>query len=181
MSGICLEVPLLTGDANGVLSLRSTAGIAPSHASLFSSICLPKRKDHRADEHPLVINGHKPPAPGAISLSPYTMLGLETRRNAPNLRTIMNSKSHFTALTIGTHNRLFAEAQPAPDATSFRVDNTGSQYYESPYFLAGDHSSRAHVESIVVLRDYQVRGPGRRRPLSPAGTPRSFFGSCIGR
>ena len=32
--------------------------------------------------------------------------------------------------------RLFAEAQPGGDETSFQVDNTSSQYYSSPYYLA---------------------------------------------
>jgi hypothetical protein len=32
--------------------------------------------------------------------------------------------------------RLFAEAQPGADETSFQVNNTSSQYYNSPYYLA---------------------------------------------
>lgn len=37
---------------------------------------------------------------------------------------------------IGIHGRLFADPRPAPDATSFQVDNTSVQYYQSPYYLA---------------------------------------------
>ncbi len=35
---------------------------------------------------------------------------------------------------VGEEKRLFAEPGPAPDETSFRVDNTSSAYYESPYY-----------------------------------------------
>jgi Calcineurin-like phosphoesterase len=37
---------------------------------------------------------------------------------------------------VGVHGRLFADPHPAPDATSFQVDNTSVQYYQSPYYLA---------------------------------------------
>jgi len=36
---------------------------------------------------------------------------------------------------IGKDGRLFAEQEPGPDATKFRVDNTSDQYYNSPYYL----------------------------------------------
>jgi len=36
----------------------------------------------------------------------------------------------------GNGNRLFAEPQPTPDEDAFRVDNTSSDYYNSPYFTA---------------------------------------------
>ncbi len=35
---------------------------------------------------------------------------------------------------IGADGRLFADPQPAPDETSFQVDNTSSAYYESAYY-----------------------------------------------
>jgi hypothetical protein len=44
--------------------------------------------------------------------------------------------SNYTTPMSGTHGRLFAEPTPSPDPTSFRVDNTSTQYYESPYYLA---------------------------------------------
>ncbi|HKD95892.1 MAG TPA: metallophosphoesterase [Gaiellaceae bacterium] len=34
----------------------------------------------------------------------------------------------------GTHGRLFADPQPAPDAVSFQVDNTSAAYYDSAYY-----------------------------------------------
>jgi hypothetical protein len=37
---------------------------------------------------------------------------------------------------LGVHGRLFADPHPAPDATSFQVDNTSAQYYQSPYYVA---------------------------------------------
>ncbi len=36
---------------------------------------------------------------------------------------------------IGKNNRLFAEVKPGADPTKFQVDNTSSQYYNSPYYL----------------------------------------------
>ena len=36
---------------------------------------------------------------------------------------------------IGKDGRLFGEQKPGPDATTFRVDNTSDQYYNSPYYL----------------------------------------------
>ncbi len=39
------------------------------------------------------------------------------------------------AKLAGLGGRLFADPQPAPDETSFQVDNTSSQYYNSPYYL----------------------------------------------
>jgi 3',5'-cyclic AMP phosphodiesterase CpdA len=34
----------------------------------------------------------------------------------------------------GTGKRLFAEAEPSPDETVFRIENTSEAYYESPYY-----------------------------------------------
>lgn len=36
---------------------------------------------------------------------------------------------------IGKNGRLFGEQKPGADATTFRVDNTSDQYYNSPYYL----------------------------------------------
>ena len=36
---------------------------------------------------------------------------------------------------VGKDGRLFAEQKPGADATTFRVDNTSDQYYNSPYYL----------------------------------------------
>src|ERR1700683_2962051 len=38
--------------------------------------------------------------------------------------------------TPGTGGRLFADPVPTPDETSFQVDNTSDQYYDSPYYKA---------------------------------------------
>jgi calcineurin-like phosphoesterase family protein len=68
---------------------------------------------------------------------------------------------------IGVHGRLFADPHPAPDATSFQVDNTSQQYYQSPYYLA--HKSQVqpvpaprtdppHVDLAEVL-GADVLGP----------------------
>jgi calcineurin-like phosphoesterase family protein len=35
----------------------------------------------------------------------------------------------------GASGRLFADPQPSPDETKFQVDNTSSEYYNSPYYL----------------------------------------------
>lgn len=48
----------------------------------------------------------------------------------------MSSNSDYTSPTPGTHGRLFAEPTPSPDPTSFQVDNTSSNYYQSAYYLA---------------------------------------------
>jgi len=65
----------------------------------------------------------------------------------------MSSKSNYTTSNSGTHNRLFAEPQPSPDPTSFQVNNTSSQYYESPYFLA----HKLQVQPIPPPRMTQPR------------------------
>ena len=41
--------------------------------------------------------------------------------------------SAFDKLSVTT-KRLFADPEPAPDETSFQVDNTSAAYYESPYY-----------------------------------------------
>ncbi len=37
---------------------------------------------------------------------------------------------------IGPGGRLYADPKPSPDETSFQVDNTSSDYYNSPYYVA---------------------------------------------
>jgi hypothetical protein len=43
--------------------------------------------------------------------------------------------SEFAAKLRGAQGRLFADPEPTPDETSFQVDNTSLQYYDSPYYL----------------------------------------------
>jgi predicted phosphodiesterase len=38
------------------------------------------------------------------------------------------------AKIVGAQGRLFADPHPPPDATTFLVDNTSKQYYQSPYY-----------------------------------------------
>ncbi len=40
----------------------------------------------------------------------------------------------YGARTSGTGGRLFADPQPGPDETTFQVDNTSDQYYNSAYY-----------------------------------------------
>ncbi len=44
-------------------------------------------------------------------------------------------ETEFAAKLRGTEGRLFADPEPTPDETSFQVDNTSKQYYDSPYYL----------------------------------------------
>lgn len=46
------------------------------------------------------------------------------------------NKHDYTTTDTGPHMRMFGEPRPSPDPTSFQVDNTSSQYYESAYYLA---------------------------------------------
>ncbi len=39
---------------------------------------------------------------------------------------------------VGADRRLFAEAQPSPDETAFKIENTSQAYYESPYYKKHD-------------------------------------------
>jgi hypothetical protein len=60
----------------------------------------------------------------------------------------------------GPGSRLYAEPRPSPDETSFQQDNTSSQYYNSPYYLA--HKSqvqavpapRSGAPSYLDLKDF---------------------------
>jgi hypothetical protein len=49
----------------------------------------------------------------------------------------------------GPNGRLYAEPQISPDEKTFRVDNTSSEYYNSPYFLA----NKNQVERIPARRN----------------------------
>jgi hypothetical protein len=40
------------------------------------------------------------------------------------------------AALVGPDTRLYADPTPSPDETSFQIDNTSAQYYNSPYYLA---------------------------------------------
>ena len=40
------------------------------------------------------------------------------------------------AALVGPGTRLYADPTPSPDETSFQIDNTSAQYYNSPYYLA---------------------------------------------
>ncbi len=48
---------------------------------------------------------------------------------------------------VGQGNRLFAEVERTQDPTSFQVDNTSSQYYNSPYYL----QHKSEVQPIPKL------------------------------
>src|ERR1700685_1652374 len=39
-------------------------------------------------------------------------------------------------MLAGPGTRLYADPTPSPDETSFQIDNTSAQYYNSPYYLA---------------------------------------------
>ncbi len=49
---------------------------------------------------------------------------------------------------VGAAGRLFADPQPPPAETSFQVDNTSEQYYQSPYYLL----HKAQVQPIPPPR-----------------------------
>src|SRR3974377_270419 len=49
---------------------------------------------------------------------------------------------------VGKDGRLFAEQQPGTDPTKFQVDNTSSQYFNSPYYK--QHQNQ--VQAIPPLR-----------------------------
>jgi hypothetical protein len=72
---------------------------------------------------------------------------------------------------IGVHGRLFADPHPAPDATSFQVDNTSERYYQSPYYLA----HKAQVQPVPAPRTTPPRvdladvlGPDMLGPIAAA-------------
>jgi hypothetical protein len=52
----------------------------------------------------------------------------------------------------GQGGRLFAEAQPSPDETSFKIENTSAEYYESAYF-------KKHKEDVQEVPPPRVNPP----------------------
>ncbi len=61
---------------------------------------------------------------------------------------------------IGPNGRLFAEIKPGKDAVSFRVDNTSSAYYSSPYYKLHENDvqrippPRKNVPMQLQLADF---------------------------
>ncbi len=84
----------------------------PDGARLLAALSAPS-----APVAPVTSNGTAPASPGAPSAPP----AIPAPTPAP---------------PSTDQPRLFAEAQPGSDETSFQVDNTSSQYYGSPYYLA---------------------------------------------
>jgi Calcineurin-like phosphoesterase len=52
----------------------------------------------------------------------------------------------------GPRGRLFADPHPAPDETSFQVDNTSAAYYDSPYY-------KLHKDDLQPVPKPRVPGP----------------------
>jgi hypothetical protein len=63
------------------------------------------------------------------------------------------AKGHWTSKLVGPTDRLFADPQPGPDETSFQVDNTSAEYYESPYYKQHEKE----VQPIPPLRSSPPR------------------------
>ena len=55
----------------------------------------------------------------------------------------------LTTNMIGPQGQLYADPVPTPDEVSFRIDNTSSQYYNSPYYKAHENQ----VQRIPVARN----------------------------
>jgi hypothetical protein len=55
-------------------------------------------------------------------------------------------------VALSVHGRLFADPHPGPDETSFQVDNTSAEYYESPYY-------KLHREQIQPIPPPRVSPP----------------------
>jgi hypothetical protein len=53
---------------------------------------------------------------------------------------------------VGTKQRLFAEAQPSPDETAFKIENTSEEYYDSPYY-------KKHEEDVQKVPAPRVNPP----------------------
>ena len=62
-------------------------------------------------------------------MSPAKPRGAKARGAKPQPAT-----PQWSSKQVGVHGRLFADPQPSPDETSFHVDNTSAEYYESPYY-----------------------------------------------
>ena len=63
------------------------------------------------------------------------------------------AKGHWTSKLVGPTDRLFADPQPGPDETSFQVDNTSAEYYESPYYKQHEKE----IQPIPALRSSPPR------------------------
>jgi hypothetical protein len=53
---------------------------------------------------------------------------------------------------VGKERRLFAEAQPSPDETAFKIENTSEAYYESAYY-------KKHKEDVQKVPPPRVNPP----------------------
>jgi Calcineurin-like phosphoesterase len=53
---------------------------------------------------------------------------------------------------VGEEKRLFAEVQPSPDETAFRIENTSEAYYDSPYY-------KKHAEDVQKVPPPRVSPP----------------------
>jgi hypothetical protein len=53
-------------------------------------------------------------------------------------------RTEYSVKLMGAEGRLFADPQPAPDETSFQLDNTSQRYYDSPYY-------RRHREDLQPI------------------------------
>ena len=64
------------------------------------------------------------------------------------------------ARLAGPGTRLYADPKPSPDETSFQIDNTSAQYYNSPYYLAHKDqvqpfpAPRTGVPAYLDLQDF---------------------------
>ncbi|HXR16513.1 MAG TPA: metallophosphoesterase [Terriglobales bacterium] len=64
------------------------------------------------------------------------------------------------ATLAGPGTRLYADPTPSPDETSFQIDNTSAQYYNSPYYLAHMNqvqpfpASQSGVPAYLELQDF---------------------------
>jgi hypothetical protein len=58
---------------------------------------------------------------------------------------------------IGPQGQLYADPEISPDATTFRIDNTSSAYYNSPYYLA-------HKDQVQ-----RIPAPRSTQPIDLAG------------
>ena len=64
------------------------------------------------------------------------------------------------ARLAGPGTRLYADPTPSADETSFQIDNTSAQYYNSPYYLAHKNqvqpfpAPRSGVPAYLDLQDF---------------------------
>jgi hypothetical protein len=60
--------------------------------------------------------------------------GAASARSVPEPAVEMEAPETWTSKLTGPEGRLFADPSPSPDETSFQVNNTSSEYYNSPYY-----------------------------------------------